>query len=302
MWLLTVDRVAGRLQLDGYVAELGALWLAFDELYGSLSTAGWGRAYGRHWSFADQPFHLAYFDRIIVAEPLEAGRDLAARERWTLRCAHDIDQWNAREFAKRPAGQTPERSLAELREVRRRIVAALAMFDDSDLDRARIFSHFFDLGFIPLRELVETAGLHNWGELSELRWRLGRATPSPPPAVTHRSVGYYLLTMRGLCRSERASRPFTVQFESTGPGGGCWTMRVGDGACTLAEEAAERPDLSFRMSADTFNLAMVRRAVNPARAMLTGRVRVRGISKLPRFLRLFPQPRPDQPITVRASS
>jgi hypothetical protein len=297
-----VDRGAGRLQLDRYVADFEAVWLAFDELYGSLSPEGWGRPYGKHWTFADQPFHLAYFDRVIVAEPLEAGEDLPQGERWTLRCTRDIDQWNAREFAKRPAGQTPEGSLAELREVRGRIVAALGRFHDGDLDRARVFSHFFDLDFIPVREMVETAGLHNWGELSELKWRLGRATPEPPPAVTHRSVGYYLLTMRGLCRPERASRPFAVQFEITGPGGGRWTLRVADGTCALAEEAAERPDLAFRMSADTFNLAMVRRAVNPAAAMLTGRVRVRGLSRLPTFLRLFPQPGPDQPITVRAST
>ena len=297
-----VDRGAGRLQLDGYVAELEAVWLAFDELYGSLAPEGWARSYGKHWTFVDQPFHLAYFDRVIVAEPLEAGEDLPASERWTLRCMRDVDQWNAREFAKRPAGQTPERSVTELRQVHARIVAALGRFHDGDLDRARIFSHFFDLGFVPLREMIETAGLHNWGELSELKFRLGRAVPEPPPAVTHRSVGYYLLTMRALCRPERVRRPFTVQFEFTGPGGGCWTMRVVDGACILAEEAAERPDLCFRMSADTFNLAMVRRSVNPAAAMLTGRVRVRGLAKMPTFLRLFPQPAPDQPITVRADT
>jgi hypothetical protein len=69
-----VDRGAGRLQLDGYVAELEAVWLAFEELYGSLPPEGWGRRYGKHWTFADQPFHLAYFDRVMVAEPLEAGR------------------------------------------------------------------------------------------------------------------------------------------------------------------------------------------------------------------------------------
>jgi SCP-2 sterol transfer family protein/DinB family protein len=297
-----VDRGAGRLQLDGYVAELEAVWLAFEELYGSLSPEGWGRRYGKHWTFADQPFHLAYFDRVMVAEPLEAGEDLPAGGRWSLRCTNDIDQWNAREFAKRPAGLTPEGSLAELRQVHRRIVAALGRFDDGDLDHARVFSHFFDLGFIPLRELIETAGLHNWGELSELKWRLGRTVPEPPPAVTHRSVGYYLLTMRALSQPERASRPFTVQFEFTGPGGGCWTIRVADGVCRLAEEGADRPDLTFRMSPDTFNLAMIRRAVNPAVAMFTGRVRVRGLSKMPTFLRLFPQPAPDRPITVRASS
>ena len=296
------DPEVGRVQLDGYVAELEAVWLAFEELYGSLSPEGWDRRYGRHWTFADQPFHLAYFDRIMVAEPLEAGKELPAGERWSLRCMGDIDQWNAGEFAKRPAGRTPEESLAEMRQVHGRIVAALGGFDDGDLDRARVFSHFFDLGFIPLRELLETAGFHNWDELSELKWRLGRTAPEPPPAITHRSMSYYLLTMRALCRPERASHPFTVQFEFPGPGGGCWTIRVADGACTLTEEAAERPDLTFRMSPDTFNLAMIRRAVNPAVAMLTGRVRVRGLSKLPMFLRLFPQPRPDQPITVGASS
>jgi hypothetical protein len=298
-----VDRVAGRLKPDGYVAEPEAVWLAFYELYGRLSPAGWARPFGRHWTFADQPFHLAYLDRIMVAEPLEAGPDLAASERWSLRCARDIDGWNAREFADRPAGETPERSLAELREVHGRIVAELGRFDDGDPALARVFGHFFDLGSIPLQELVETARLHSWGgELSELRCRLGRATPEAPPAVSHRSVGYFLLTMRGSCRYDGASRPFTAQFEFTGPGGCCWTMRAGDGARTLSEEAAERPDLIFRMSPDTVNLALVRRAVSPARAMLTGRVRVRGLSKLPRFLRLFPQPRPDQPITVRASS
>src|SRR5207253_5079373 len=59
-WLPMADRGAGRLQLDGYVAELEAVWLAFEELYESLSPEGWGRRYGRHWTFADQPFHVAY--------------------------------------------------------------------------------------------------------------------------------------------------------------------------------------------------------------------------------------------------
>ena len=58
---------AGRLQLDSYVAELEAVWLAFEELYGGLSPDDWGRRYGKHWTFADQPFHLTYFDRVMVA-------------------------------------------------------------------------------------------------------------------------------------------------------------------------------------------------------------------------------------------
>jgi hypothetical protein len=294
------ERGSERRQLDGYVAELEALWQGFDEIYEALSPEDWRRPYGKDWTFADQPFHLAYFDRVIVAEPIEAGANLPESERWTMRSMRDIDEWNAKEFAKRAAGQTPEPSLAELRESHDRIRSALGAFTDGDLDRTRVFSHFFDLGFISLRATIETAGLHNWGELSELKFRLHRTEPEPPPAVTHRSVGYYLLMMRGLCRPERANRPLTVEFQMTGPGGGSWTMRIADGACVLAEGAVERPDLAFRMTPDVFNLAMIRRAINPMVAMLTGKVRIRGLTRMPRFQRLFPQPDPDQPLAMRA--
>jgi putative sterol carrier protein len=79
-------------------------------------------------------------------------------------------------------------------------------------------------------------------------------------------------------------------------------MRVAEGACVLVEEAAQGPDLTFRMTPDIFNLAMIRRAVNPMVAMLTGRVRIRGLTRMSKFQRLFPQPDPDQPLTIRAAS
>jgi hypothetical protein len=295
-----VDQGRERRQLDGYVAELEALWQGFDEIYGDLSSEGWRKPYGKDWTFADQPFHLAYFDRVIVADPIEAGENLSESGRWTMRSMRDIDQWNAKEFAKRAASQTPEQSLAELRESHDRVRAALDAFTDDGLDRIRVFSHFFDFGFISLRDMIETAGLHNWGELSELKFRLRRTAPEPPPAVTHRSMGYYLLTMRGLCRPERANRPLTIEFQMIGPGGGSWTMRVADGACALVSEAAQHPDLTFRMTPDIFNLAMIRQAINPMMAIFTGKVRIRGLTKMSRFQRLFPRPDPDQPLTMTA--
>jgi hypothetical protein len=229
-----VDQGRERRQLDGYVAELEALWQGLDEIYGDLSSEGWRKPYGKDWTFADQPFHLAYFDRVIVADPIEAGENLPESECWTMRSMRDIDQWNAKEFAKRAASQTPEQSLAELRESHDRIRAALGAFTDDDLDRIRVFSHFFDLGFISLRDMIETAGLHNWGELSELKFRLRRTAPEPPPAVTHRSMGYYLLTMRGLCRPERANRPLTIEFQMIGPG-------AARGRCGSRTEPARLP-------------------------------------------------------------
>ena len=78
-------------------------------------------------------------------------------------------------------------------------------------------------------------------------------------------------------------------------------MRIAGGACVLVEGAVERPDLAFRMTPDVFNLAMIRRAINPMAAIFTGKVRIRGLTRMSRFQRLFPQPDPDQPLTIRAS-
>jgi putative sterol carrier protein len=77
-------------------------------------------------------------------------------------------------------------------------------------------------------------------------------------------------------------------------------MRIADGACVLAEGAVARPDLAFRMTPDIFNLAMIRRAINPITAIFTGKVRIRGLTRMPRFQRLFPQPDLDQPLTMHA--
>jgi putative sterol carrier protein len=77
-------------------------------------------------------------------------------------------------------------------------------------------------------------------------------------------------------------------------------MRVADGACALAQEAAQHPDLTLRMTPDIFNLAMIRQAINPMVAIFTGKVRIRGLTKMSRFQRLFPQPDPDQPLMMTA--
>jgi putative sterol carrier protein len=42
---------------------------------------------------------------------------------------------------------------------------------------------------------------------------------------------------------------------------------------------------------------MIRKMQNPILAMLTGRIRVKGFSKMGRMRRLFPEPTLDQPIS-----
>ena len=98
------DQRDERRELDRYLAELEAMWQGFEGIYARLSPDDWRRPYGKDWTFADQPFHLAYFDRVMVAEPIEAGERMPERERWALRSMRDIDEWNARESDATMAG------------------------------------------------------------------------------------------------------------------------------------------------------------------------------------------------------
>src|SRR5438105_15299668 len=77
----TTETSASRTQLDAYLSELEQMWSAFDEVYGSLSRAQWSKKYGKDWTFADQPYHLASFDREIGAARMDARTVLPARAR-----------------------------------------------------------------------------------------------------------------------------------------------------------------------------------------------------------------------------
>src|SRR5262249_40949698 len=64
----------GRAQVDGTMGQLEELWGHLDTLFDAIETAGdWGHQHGPNWTFADVPYHLAYFDRELVVRALELG-------------------------------------------------------------------------------------------------------------------------------------------------------------------------------------------------------------------------------------
>ena len=293
----TTETAAGRTQLDAYLSDLEQMWSAFDELYGSLSPAQWNKKYGKDWTYADQPYHLAYFDREIVADPMEAGPEMPEEGRWKIVTPRTIDEWNSREFAKRPAGQTPQQSLEEWGRERERVRALLRKFTDADLGTYQVWGRLVGGHFIPLVIGVEAYRLHNWGELQELRWRLKRSTPELPLSTTQAAAGLYLGVLTQFCRAELAKKPFTIGWEFTGPAGSSWTMHIANGECTLTPGSAENPDLRLFMTPETFNIVMLRQAKNPMLAMFRGEMKVKGFSKMGMMKKLF-VPDPDKEIKV----
>ena len=234
----------------------------------------------------------------MVADVIEAGASLPESERFELLSARRINEWNASEFAKRPAGQTPQQSVSEMLNQRERIRRLIADVTDGDLQRPA-FSHFFGVGFSTVGDALAGARLHAFSEGWELARRLGRTDLRLPERTVHVGVGSYVRLMGLMLDRQAAARvgAFTMVMEMPGHGGGAWTLRVADGACRVTEERAARADLVMTMSTDTF-MAMFKKVSNPMLLMLTRKIRVRGFSRMGTFGKLFPQPKLDAPMKV----
>jgi DinB superfamily/SCP-2 sterol transfer family len=278
--------------LAALMADLEDLWQKIDTILDSLRRTDWSRKHGKDWTFGDVPYHMAYFDREVIANGIARGPNMRADERQALRSVAELNAWNARKFAERSANQTVEQSLAQMRAGRDAIRQAVAGLSDADLDRPA-WSSLPGGGWQTVRRALEMCTAHTWNHLMELRLRLKRTSPEPQPSQTHRALAFYMNFFPAMCnRAQAATTRFTSVMEFTGPGGGAWSLHVADGACCAVEERASQPDLVLIQSAATFQATMIG-AQNPMLAMLTGKIKVRGLRNMATFGKLFPPPKPD---------
>jgi DinB family protein/SCP-2 sterol transfer family protein len=273
--------------------DLDDIWALIDLLLDSVPADAWTRRYGPDWTYADVPWHLAYFDRIMLAEVLESGADLPEPQRFNLRTMAEINRWNAQEFAARPAGQTPQDSIRALRAVHDRIRGTLASLTDADLDRPA-FNHFFSAGFETVRSALRGGLLHSWGEATELMTRPGRHDPVPEAATRNAVEGYLTFMAASADASRTGDRPFVLVMDFTGPGGSPYAVRVEKGKGRVVPGRPQDASLTFRLDPVAFNTVMIRRMQNPMLAMLTGKIRVKGLSKMPLMQKVFSPPSPDK--------
>lgn len=248
------------------------------------------------------PYHVAYFDRVMVADPIEYGTSLPQSERFECLTTRQLNEWNRVEFAKRRPGQTARESIAELVEQRERIRRLIAPMSDADLERPA-FSHFFGIGFSTVGAALAGARLHACSEGWELAQRLGRPDLKLPEPVLHASVATYVGLMGAMVDREAARRigRFTIVMDMPGYAGGVWSVRVANGAASVTEELDAAPDLVMTLSADTF-MTMFKKLRNPAMLMLTGKIKVRGFTRMGTFGKLFPDPDLDAPMNLSAAT
>jgi len=268
------------------LADLEGLWQCFDELVGTLGPDDWSGKHGQHWTFTDVPYHLAYFDRDVIATAIERGLNVLASEQ-VMRTQAEQDAWNEIKFTQRPAGTTQQQCLAQMWTSRQAIRDALADLCEADLERP-VFIPLVGLGWVSVRVALETCYSHTWNHYLQLRFWMKCHAPTPSQAQTHRALSYFMAAFaQNMDREQAAQMRLTTVMEFSGPGGGAWTLQVADGLCHVDEGKAARADLVMIQSAETF--VRTRTGIeNPTLALWTGKIKLHGLRHLGTFEKLFP--------------
>jgi hypothetical protein len=273
-----------------FLADLEDLWGCLDELFANLAPGDWFQWHGKHWTFADVPYHLGYFDRTVIVYPIECGVDIPAAEQWAARSNSELNAWNERMFARRPPEQTVTQSLAQMQASREALRRIIGQMSATDLDRPVWFPLLVG-GWVPARAVLAGCRLHTWRHLMELRLRhpvsIQSTLPVPRATTMHAALGDLMnfFPLR-LNRVQAEQLRFTLSMNFSGPGGGSWTVRVADGACAVSEGHAARADLVLAQSPECFMKTCLE-LHDPMAEVQNGEISVQGVEYLDIFATLF---------------
>ncbi|HKV59999.1 MAG TPA: DinB family protein [Ktedonobacteraceae bacterium] len=269
------------------LADLEGLWQSFDELVGILGPDDWSGKHGKHWTFTDVPYHLAYFDLEVIASAIRRGLHVPLNEQ-VMRTEAEQDSWNEIRFTQRPASTTPQQCLEQMRASRQAIRDAVAGLSEADLERP-VFVPLVGLGWVSVRVALETCYSHTWNHFMQLRFWMKCIAPMLNPDQTHLALSCFMASFaRNLDREQAAEQPgFIAVMEFSGPGGGAWTLDVAGRTCHVSEGRAAHVDVVMIQSPETF--VKTRTGIeHPRLARLSGKIKVRGLGNLGTFEKLFP--------------
>ena len=282
-----------RAMIDSILTDVRSSWQAIDDLFGSLGPKDWAQPHGPDWTMADPPFHLAYFDKEILVDGIEKGPDLPREQQHVWRNFRELNEWNVRKFAERSSGQTPQQSVEQMQATREALLNVTSSMTDGDLDRP-VFIPICGCGWLNAGMALNVLRAHTWNHATELKLRLGESTPTPSGSCTHNAVGMYQNIFAMFANKEEAAKAkLTAVLEFTGPGGGSWTVRVDQGAITVAEEHAQPADLVMTQSTDTF-VKMITGIADPMSLIQSGDIKVQGMEHMPTYGAVFAPPDPDR--------
>ncbi len=254
----------------------------------------WQRKHGKDWVYADVPYHLSYFDRDIVAIPVERGLNVPQGELVLKRSDAELNAWNEGKFSQRPITQTVEQSLREMRASRDLVRQAAASLTDADLKRPA-YMGLPGGGWVDNQLVLDSCYMHTWSHFVELRGRLKQAGPQLQPEQTRRAARVLAGFMPVFLdrKAMQDINDFTFVMNFSGPGAIAFTVNIKDGASHISEKFDPQADLIMTQEPEMM-VKMRAGMVKPPLAMLTGKIKVKGMRKMGTFGKLFHPPKPEQ--------
>lgn len=275
---------------NSLLGPLESIWADLDSLFADFGAEDWARVHGPDWTFVDIPFHLAYFDRDLIARPIVAGDGPDAPTDRMFRTLGDLNQWNDAYFAERPADHTIDDFLADMGDARDELRAALAAPRAAE---APVFVSLPGAGWVDVAGAVKRVRTHSWNHFAEARVRHGRPAPTPDADIIHDAIGVNLGYRPLFCVADASTPPFSARLSIQGHGGGDWVIDIVDGDCCVIEDGVIDVDLTMSYAdVDSF-VAMNFAVAAPDSLIEQGRLEISDMAAMARMAELIPPPGPD---------
>jgi DinB family protein len=261
------------------LTDLETIWASLDSFYQRFSPQDWVRKHGKDWTFADMPYHLAYFNQTVINNIQNDG---GGQARLTLQ---ELNTWNDAHFAKRPASQAGANGLAYLHETQ----AALRQLVTQYPPETPVFLPLIIVGgwrslTFALNYLLD----HTWLHFTESHLRYDQNLPGLPPVLVNHALNFSMEMARGALRSEDLVGVNLVTIlRLTGDGGGVWTFTMRDGKCQLEANAAPQADAEITTDIATYLKTSVHHMQSPILALLLGRTKIKGMAGGQQFQKIF---------------
>jgi putative sterol carrier protein len=262
-----------------------ALWTALNDFLGNFADEDWARKHGKQWTFADVPYHLAYFNRLI-ADAIKRGA--RSSEEDAISTIDELNSWNNEQFSHRPKDYTHQQAIDEMHESQAYLRRAGR---ESSSDSAVWLPVLHIRGWRTTRFALAYNYWHTWLHFTESHLRRYDTVPNIGAPLMKRGLDFYMeLTSKALNREAAAKERLTWALSLTGEGGGGWTFVIENGECHIVYGDSTRADVTMTTDIATFLKTSAFGIQNPFLPMLTGKTKVRGFGKARKLKKLFTPP------------
>ncbi len=260
------------------LADLETLWAALDSFYQTFTPEDWARKHGKEWTFADMPYHLAYFNQTVIDG---IQNDQGQQAKLTF---DELDAWNDAHFAHRKASQSGANGLEYLRSTQAALKQAAASYA---LDTPVFLPLIIVGGWRTLEFALEYLLNHTWLHFTESHLRLTQRLPELPASLVHCVLTFTMEAAAGALRPEDLSGvELVTTLRLTGEGGGAWTFTMHEGKCHVDTQATST-DAEITSDIATYLKTSVHQMQSPLLALLMGKTRIKGMSKAQQFQKIF---------------